>query len=460
MDTLMNTFIDTDILPRVIQEHIQAKRWKELSNKDLNWPEPDTIAPALVDVLINLDKADQVLMFRALPKPMAAEVFAYLERDSRDTLLSALTDQETRGLLAELSPDDRAQFLGELPGQVTQRLLNFLSPGDLREVRQLLGYPEESVGRLMTPDYIAVRPEWTIAKALEHIRRRGRDSETVDIIYVHDKTWHLLDALPLKRFILADPQDSVASIMDKSFVSLSAYDDREEAVRLVQRYDRVALPVVDSNGILIGIVTVDDIFDVAEQEATEDFHQAAAVSPLKTNYSQASPWALYRSRIGWLSMLIIVNLMSSGIIENFEDVLASSVAVAFFIPLIIDTGGNTGSQSATLMIRAISTGDVRMNQWFRVFVKEILMGGLIGATLGLMGLGLGWFRGGIELGLVIFITMVIMLMLTNLIGVALPFVLTRLKLDPAIASGPVLTSIADAVGLIVYFTVAQYVLQL
>ncbi len=447
-----------------IQTLIEARRWAEL--RRVAWPEADTIAPDLAELLAELDKADRMLFFRALPRPLASEVFAHLEADpdARDALLTALTDQEMRGLLATLSPDDRASLLDELPGQVTQRLLNFLNPTDLAEVRQLLGYPEDSVGRLMTPDYVAVRPEWSVAQALAHIRRRGHESETIDIIYVHDEHWKLLDELPLRRFILAQPEQRVSDIMDGSFVSLSAYDDREEAVRAVRRYDRVALPVVDSQGVLIGIVTVDDILDVVEEEFTEDFQKFAAMEPIREGYWQTSRWRLYRSRVGWLAALVMVGLISSGVIAAFEDVLAEVVVLAFFIPLLMGAGGNTGSQSATITIRAISTGEVTINEWARVFFKEVSIGLALGLSLGALGMVLGVVQGGglntagFEIGLVIFLTMTIMLSLTNVLGMSLPFVLTRFNLDPASASGPMVASISDALGLLVYFSVARAVL--
>lgn len=445
-------------LPRDIQTMIEQKRWKDMAGSRVDWPDPEMVAPELVDVLLGLDKPDRVLLFRALPAEIATEVFASLEGETRDALLRELTDQETKELLASLSPDDRTYLLGELPGRVTQRLLNLLSPDDLKEARQLLGYPEDSVGRLMTPDYLAVKPEWTVAQALEHIRARGQESETANVIYVTDRNWKLIDALPLQRFVMADPNSLVQDIMDDTFVSLQATDDRAVAVRAMQRYDRVALPVVDSKGVLLGIVTVDDVLDVAEEEATEDFHRVGGVVPLRTGYWEAGKWFLYRSRIGWLAGLVVVNLVSSGVIAAYEDTLAAFVALAFFIPLIIDTGGNAGSQSATLMIRAISTGDVRLDQWAKVFAKEAVIGLSIGVTLGIMGMILGLFRGGFEIGLVVLLTMITMLVVTNLVGMVLPFILTKFRLDPAIASGPLITSVADAVGLIIYFSFATWIL--
>jgi len=437
---------------------IRDSQWAKLASPSLAWPDEELVAPEIVDALHDLEAHEQVLLFRSLPKAIAAEVFSYLEGDTRDDLLTRLTDAETRRLLAELNPDDRTHLLHELPGRVTQRLLNLLDPTDLAEARTLLGYPEDSVGRLMTPDYLAVKPDWTVGQALEHVRRRGQESETANVIYVVDPQWRLLDDLPLRRLVLAEPSQHVSEVMDFTVVRLDAREDREEAVHKMQRYDRVALPVVDSTGVLVGIVTIDDVFDVAQEEVTEDFHLSGAMLPLRTSYWETTKLVLFRARIGWLAALVLVNLVSSGVIAAFEEVLQSAVALAFFIPLIIDTGGNAGSQSATMMIRALSVGDVKPSQWLRALRRELLIGLAIGGTLGTLGMLLGVFRGGFAVGLVVLLTMVTMLVLTNLVGVLLPFVLTRLHLDPAIASGPLITSIADAVGLIIYFSIAVWVL--
>jgi magnesium transporter len=444
-------------LKPAIQELIAGRRWADLRDAVRGWEAAD-----LADLMLNLDKTDRVLLFRVLPRPTSAEVFTHMEPNDRDALLRDLTDGEVRSLLASLAPDDRTDLLEELPGQVTQRLLNLLSPEDLREARTLLGYPDESVGRLMTPDYVAIRPEWTIERALVHIRRRGRDSETINRIYVVDARWRLVDDISLRRLILAEPDQTVEQVMDRTFVTVSAFADREEAVRLIQRYDLVALPVVDSDGVLLGIITIDDVLDVVEEETTEDFHKVGSVRPFRTGYWETTMWTLYRLRISWLAALVAVSLISSGVIAAFEEVLDAVVALAFFMPLIIGTGGNAGTQSATIMIRAISTGDVQLGQWGRAVLRELALGLVIGVSLGVLGMGLGIFRGGPEmgfnLGLVVFLTMAIMLTLTNLMGMTLPFLFARLNLDPAVASGPLVTSIADAVGLLIYFTVATAIL--
>lgn len=416
--------------------------------------------PDLADLLMLLNPSARVAVFRLLPKAVSSEVFAYLNPSHMNTLLRDLTDQETQHLLANMRPDDRTALFEELPGQAIQRLLNLLSSEDRKEALSLLGYPEDSVGRFMTPDYIAVRPHWTVAQALEHIRSRGVDSETIYNIYVTDDSWKLLDDIELRRLILAAPSEKIAQIMDNTFVSLNALDDREQAVGVMERYDVLALPVVDSDGILLGIITADDVFDVAREEATEDFHKSAAVAPLRTPYHEANVLALFTNRIGWLVALVFMNLASSGVIAFFEKTLAAAISLAFFVPLLIDSGGNAGSQSATLVVRALATGEARVSQWFRIVLREIMVGLMIGLTMGLASGLLGAFRGGYLVGVVVGLSMTAIVMVANLIGVMLPFLLTRFKLDPAVASSPLITSVADCVGLFIYFSIATWLLGL
>ncbi len=442
-----------ELIKPEISELIDKKQWTELRESVEDWPIPE-----IVDLMLNLDKRDRVVFFRILPRHLSSDVFAHFEAEQQNALLLEMTDEETRQLLAGLAPDDRTALLDELPGQVTQQLLNLLSPQDLKEARYLLGYPEESVGRLMTPDYLAVRTHWTIGQALDHIRKMGRQSETINVIYVTDPAWKLLDALDLQLFILSDPDRKVEDIMDDTFVSVSAFDDREEAVQVVQKYDKTVLPVVDSDGILLGIVTIDDLLDVAEEEATEDFHKGAAVAPLRTSYREASIWSLFSKRILWLVILVFVNLVSSGVIEAFEEVLASAIALAFFIPLLIDSGGNTGAQSATLMVRAIATGDIELRQWLRTVGKEVLVGIILGLAMGVASWALGLYRGGTDIGIVVGLSMVLIVLVANIIGTLLPFLLTRLNIDPAVASSPLITTIVDAAGLLIYFTIASIVI--
>jgi magnesium transporter len=455
MKRLDKITINSESFAQNIKELIEQQKWTDLREFFTELPAPD-----MADLIMKLEKTERVLLFRLLPRQLSSEVFSYLESKDKDILLRDLTDEEARQILANLCPDDRTDYLKELPGQAVQRLLNLLSPDDRKETLLLLGYPEESIGRLMTPDYVAIRPDWTIGRALEHIRKKGKDTETINVIYITDEKWKLIDALELRRFILADPTDTVEKIMDYSFISISAFEDREKAVQMIQHYDLDALPVIDSEGVLLGIVTVDDVLDVAQEEATEDFQKVAAVAPLKMSYRETNIWSLYRKRIVWLAALVFVSLVSSEIIAAHEDTLANYIVLAFFIPLLIATGGNTGTQSATLMIRAIATGDVRMGQWLWAVSREIGIGVLLGATMGLATWILGLFRGGLQIGVVVGLAMVSIVVVTNLIGVVLPFVLTKLRLDPAVASSPLITSVADAAGLLIYFSIATLILGL
>jgi magnesium transporter len=443
----------TTFLKPEIEELIERHEWHALAEVLVEWP-----APEVAELLGDLRKKERVLVFHALPREYSAEVFAHLESPDQDSVVRDLTDHETRELLAELSPDDRTQLLDELPGQVTQRLLNLLSPADLAESRYLLGYPEESVGRLMTPDYVALRPEWTVARALAHVRTHGRDSETINRVYVTDDRWRLLDDIELRRLILAEPEASVADVMDHSFVSISALEDREEAVRAIQRYDMVALPVTDSAGVMVGIVTVDDLLDVAEREATEDFHRVGSVEPIRGSLRDAGIGILYRRRVGWLLVLVFVNILTGAAIAAYEDLIQQVVALVFFLPLLIASSGNAGSQAATLMIRALATGDVMLRDWFHFLWKEVAVASTLGASMAVAVSAVGLLRGGPQVALVVALTMLLVVVIGSLVGMSLPFLLSRFELDPATASAPLVTSIADIAGVVVYLAVASHIL--
>lgn len=436
-----------------VEELIDARDWTALREALVDWP-----AAEISNLLMSLDSVERVVVFRALARRKAAEVFSWMDRDQQEALLYNLQEDDTRKLLANLAPDDRTQLLEELPASVTQRMLNLLSKEDLAEARELLGYPEESVGRLMTPDVVAIQPSWTVGEALTHIRKQGKDSETLNVIYVVNDDGSLVDDFRVRQLLLADPETNVRDLMDEAFVALQASADQEDAIQVFRDYDRVALPVTDSEGVLLGIVTVDDVLDVAREEATEDFHKGAAVSPLRQGYRESSIWSLFGSRVGWLSILILVNLVSSGVIAAYEETLEAAIALAFFIPLLIDSGGNAGAQSATLMVRAIATKNVEMSQWAKAFGKEISVGLLLGVVMGLLSAVLGIFRGGPEIGLIVGLAMVGIILVANLVGTILPFILTYFDLDPAVASAPLITTIADAAGLLIYFSIAAAVL--
>jgi magnesium transporter len=441
-----------DLLRPEILDLIEGRDWTLLRDTLADWP-----APEIADLLLHLRKEDRVLLFRALPRTVGTDVFSHLSFDQQDGLLRDLTDEETRLLLADLPPDDRTHLLEELPGQATQRMLNLLGPEDLEEARWLLGYPEDSVGRLMTPDYVAVHPQWTVEEALAHIRRQGRDSETINRVFVIDERWHLIDDIELRHLILAPPAARVSDVMDHTVISISAFAKRGEAVTTIRRYDQFVLPVVDSDGVLVGIVTVDDVLDVQEQEATEDFHRVASVGPVRMSLRDAPLALLYRARIGWLLILVFMNIFSGAGIAAFEDTLAATIALAFFLPLLIDSGGNAGSQSATLMIRAMAVGDVRMGDWFRLLGKELAVALAIGITMAAGAASIAYFRAP-EVIPVVAITMTMIVLVGSLLGMSLPFVFTRLGWDPATASAPLITSLSDISGVLIYFSIATWML--
>ncbi len=437
-----------------VEEMMNRKDWEGLQERLLTVP-----APEVAEVLGNVDKADRVLLYHMLPPWQAVEVFSYLSKDFQEFLLNEMTNENASQLLAKLQPDDRTVLLASLPKPTLSRILNLLSPQDLHKARELLGYPEESVGRLMTPDYVAVLPGWTIEQSLVHIRKHGKGFETIGVIYVTDVSGKLLDALELERLVLAHPSDRVEQIMDNSFVAVYAQEDREEAVRKMQKYDLLALPVVNAKGILLGVVTTDDAFDVAEEEATEDIQKGAAVEPLKTSYRDSSVWALYQKRIPWLVVLMFVNLAASEVIAIYEETLASALALAFFIPLLMGSGGNTGSQAATLMVRALATEDFRGSQWLNALFKEIAVGITLGVTLG-MGVGLiGYLEGEWVIGIAVGLAMGAIVLVSNLLGLLFPVIMTKLRIDPAVASSPMVTSTADITSLLLYFSIATFILE-
>lgn len=433
-----------------IRELIEARDWAALREAMSQWRVPD-----IADLLSELDKEHRVLLFRVLPRDVAADVFAEFDGPDREALLRDLTDEETRQIIEGLSPDDRTAILEELPGQVTQRLLNLLSPEELQKARFLLGYPEGSVGRLMTPDYVAVRPFWTVEMAMDHIRKMGRQVETVNVVYVTDRLWHLVGVVSLRQLVLAQPTELISSIMTTPAVSLSAFADREESLRTMNKYGLFVLPVVDSSGVLVGLVTGDDILEVATEEATEDFHKGAGVSPLRVGFGDASIGLLYKSRIGWLMALIIMNLITAGVIARYEHAISKVMALVFFMPLIIGCGGNAGAQAATLVIRDLATGDAEYKDVFKLVLKELAVSLMLGLTISLIIWGPGVLQGGKAVGWVVAMSGVTVVALSGILGIATPMLLGRLGFDPAASSSPLITSLIDILGVIVYFAIAS-----
>jgi len=416
-------------------------------------------AQELAQLINELSATDDIIVFRLLSFNLATETFEFLSRERQEALIEALAKRENRlaGLLNDLSPDERTSLFEELPGHVTQRLLQILAPEERKVSTMLLGYPEDSIGRLMTTDFVAIGPDFTVAQALDHIRKYGSDSETLHMIYVVDKHGRLIDDLRSREILLADPDKNIREIMDERFIALKASEDQETAINVFRDYDLFAIPVTDSKGVLLGIVTVDDVLDVVHEEATEDFHKFGSIQDIIFNPLEASAWFLYRKRIFWLFALVIMNVFSGAAIASFENTIEAVVALVFFLPLLIDSGGNAGSQSATLMVRALATGDVRMANWLQLIGKEILVALLLGLTMAVGVATIASIRAP-EVIVIVALTMVCIVIVGSIVGLTLPFVLTRFGRDPATASAPLITSLADISGVIIYFSIANWVL--
>src|SRR5437763_1409416 len=337
-------------------------------------------SPSSTRIFSSSDSA--AFVFRLLPRDRAAEVFSYLPMDHQEGLIESLSNEQVRAVLAEMNPDDRTRLLEEMPAEVTRRVMATLSPDDLRNARWLLGYPDETAGRYMTPRHVTVQPHTTAAEAQEHVRTTGRGKETVNVVYIVDQRGRLVEDIRLASLVLADPQTRVIDIDDPPLVKVQANDDREEVLKAFEKYDRLALPVTDADGNMLGIITVDDVLDVAEQEATEDMQKLGGQSALDAPYLQVDVFSMIKKRAGWLSALFLGEMLTATAMSFFEKEIARAVVLALFVPLIISSGGNSGSQATSLIIRSLASRELRLRDWFRVFRREILSGLALGSLLG------------------------------------------------------------------------------
>lgn len=448
------------LLKNEIMELIEEKKWHIVKDVIVEWPAPD-----IAELLEECEDKERVLLFRLLPQKLSIEVFDELSPDTKEKLLLKLTDQHIKTILEQLPPDERTDLFEELPGKITQRLLNMLSPSDRKEALQLLGYPENSVGRLMTPDYIAIKSHWTVEEALKHIRKFGPQAETINVVYVVDENWKLLDDIPINKLILVEPDEKVEKIMDYNVISIEADKDQEEAAKIMRRYDLIVLPVVDKEGTLLGIVTVDDVMNVMEEEHTEDMTKIFAITPeaaglnMITDLLRVPLKDLYKSRILWLVFLLFMDLFTGGIIKRFEDTIAKYVVLVTFLPVLVDTAGNAGSQTATLIIRSMALGKIKINDWLKLLGREIFVAILLGLTMGFGISFMGIVRGGYRIAQVVVLSMVLNVILGCLIGMTLPFIFSKFKKDPASASAPLVTTLSDIFGTGLYLLIAVNMLK-
>lgn len=453
----------TQLLKPEIKSLIQEKQFSVLKEVLQEWSPAD-----IAELIIELDESERVLIFRLLNRELAADVFEYLDVDTQLELIKSMGKEETAAILNEMDPDDRTALFEEIPAQALQQLLSLLSAEEKKIATTLLGYPENSIGRLMTPDYLAIKADWTVEEVLNYIRQVGKSKETLNVIFVIDEKGKLLGLIDIRDILLSPPSQKIAELYDENISPLNVFDDQETAVSVLQKYDAVALPVLDNNGVLLGIVTVDDIMDVAEEETTEDIQKQAAVEVLEEPYSEVPVLKMIKKRAGWLSILFISEMFTASAMAVFEEEIAKAVVLALFVPLIISSGGNSGSQASTLIVRAMALGDITIRDWFRVMRRELLTGFSLGIILGTLGFfriflwqeathlyGDYWFF----VGLTVFFSLIGVVMWGTFIGSMLPFILRRLRFDPATSSAPFVATLVDVTGIVIYFSIAMELLK-
>jgi magnesium transporter len=446
-----------------IGEIITAGDFISLKSILLEWSPPE-----IAEVIEDLTPEDRAIVFRLLPRDQATDTFEYLSIDAQEELLRSLGQTEVAAIINDMAPDDRTNLLEELPGPITKQLISLLSPQERIMALKLLGYPENSIGRLMTPDYIAVHEDWTVAQVLDFIRDHANESENLQMVYVIDYRGRLVDDIKTSKFLISPTNEKVENLMDQTFISLSATDDQEKAIEVFRKYDREALPVTDDDGHLLGVVTVDDVLDVVEEEATEDIQKIGGTEALDEPYMEIAMGRLVKKRAGWLVILFIGEMFTATAMGFFEDEISRAVVLSLFLPLIISSGGNTGSQASTLVIRAMALGEITLRDWWRIMRREFIAGILLGLILGTIGFlrisawsvfsniyGPHWFL----IAMTIFGALVGVVVWGTFIGSMLPLLLRRLGFDPAASSAPFVATLVDVTGLVIYFTVASVILR-
>lgn len=452
-----------DSIAHQMRALVDERKLHELRDLVVSLPEA-TVA----DLLATLPVEEQIVVFRILPREHATEVFEFLDTDAQATLLNSLGSDRVAFFLNEMAADDRTALFEEMPTHLVRRLMGLLAKEERLIALSLLGYPEYSVGRLMTPDYLAVRPEWPVAQVLLYIRERGSLSDTLSVFFVCDEVGLLVGQIDVGDLLLADPAVTAESICDKNVVVLHPQDDQEAAANLFHRHGRAVLPVVDNAGILIGIVTMDDALDVARDEATEDIQKLGAVEALEEPYLKAPLVRLIRSRAVWLVVLFVGEMLTASAMALYEKELERAVILALFVPLIISSGGNSGSQAASLVIRAMAIGEIKLSDWRRVLRRELASGVVLGGVLGILGLIRVAVWGGAfqaygphwaSIGVVVMASLVVVVLWGTLVGSMLPFILRSLGADPATSSAPFVATLVDVIGVMAYFSVAAFLLS-
>lgn len=407
-----------------------------------------------------LPKEEMLKTFRILPKDMAADVFSYLEVESQQFIINSLSDKEAANIIDNLMADDAADFLEEMPANVVTKLLEHAKPDTRRDINQLLRYPEDSAGSIMTVEYIDFKENITVAEAIEHIRKVGLDSETINICYVLDSHRTLVGTVALRYLLLSQPEERIGDIMHEHVISLHTLMDQEEVTHQFQKYDFTAMPVVDNENRLVGIITVDDVVDIMEEEATEDMEKMAAIVPSDKPYMKTGVWETYKKRIPWLLLLMISATFTGKIISSFEDALSACVILTAYIPMLMDTGGNAGGQASVTIIRGLSLNEIEFRDMFRIIWKEIRVAVVCGITLAAANFVKLLLMDHMQIlvAAVICLTLVATVFIAKIVGCTLPMFAKKAGLDPAVMASPFITTIVDALSLMIYFQFATRIL--
>jgi len=413
----------------------------------------------IADLLERAEADFSARLLRVLPPEMAADALEYVDQDRQIALVKALGAAEAAPIVDEMASDDRADLVAELEPSTATELLERMDPLEAKDVRELVQWPEGTAGALMTTDYVAVKVGTRVGEVIAEVRRKANEAETIYYVFVEDERGKLCGVASLRQIITASDDARIDDVMNEKLFTLDPMADREDVVRLAQKYDLLAVPLVDDQHRLIGLATIDDVVDVAEQEATEDMHRMSGVEPVEDPYITTAFWTLVKKRATWLVFIFIGELFTGTALRHFEEAIAAATALVFFVPLVISSGGNSGSQSATLVIRAMAVGELHLKQFIKVVGRELMMGLVLGAILGTIGLIRAFMWGnGPGVAATVGLTLVAVVTVGAVAGAALPIGLRALKLDPAFASSPFIATAIDVIGIIIYFTVAHAVL--
>ena len=441
----------------LLRELLETKQYTKLRQTAEDMQDAD-----IASVMDDMEDEDSLKMFRILPKDKAADVFAQLDLDAQQYIIQSLSEKEASSIIDNLQADDATDLLEEMPANIVKKILANARPDTRADINHLLRYPEDSAGSIMTVEYVDLKESMTVQDAIDRIRAIGLDSETINTCYVLDAQRVLVGIVALRYLLIKKPDEVIGDIMNENVISIGTMTDQEEAARMFQKYDFMAMPVVDNENRMVGIITIDDVVDIMEEEATEDIEIMGGMMPSEKPYIRSSPIDLFKNRIPWLLLLMVSATFTGAIITRYENALASYVVLTAYIPMLMDTGGNAGSQASVSVIRGISLGEIEFSELPKALWKEIRVAVLCGITLSAVNFLklLLLDRVGAEIALIVCATLVVVVVFAKTIGCLLPMLANKIHLDPAVMASPLITTIVDAVSLLTYFQIATHVLHL